>query len=115
MMLFLVIVQTLQTLKYTWIRKITSLKYNILQLLPCLAQHPSAFASRCPTDREGQGALGPPPQDFYALEPPPEDFDMFHSFKPCRRQSKETLEICHRKIQNIIIATNYRLEMMLIF
>ena len=35
-----------------------------LQLLPCLAQHPSAFTSRCPTDREGRGALEPPLKSF---------------------------------------------------
>ena len=36
--------------------------------------------------------LEPPPEDFYALGPPPEDFHVFRSFKPCGRQSKQTLE-----------------------
>ena len=61
-----------------------------MQLPPCLAQHPSAFTSRCPTDKEGRGALEPPPEDICPLEPPPEDFYVFHSFKPCRRQAKQT-------------------------
>ena len=50
-----------------------------LQLLPCLAQDPSAFTPRCPTDKEGRGGLEPPPEDLY----------VFHSFKPCIRQSKQ--------------------------
>ena len=44
-------------------------------LLACLA-----FTSRCPTDKEGRGALEPPPEDFY----------VFRSLKPCRRQAKQT-------------------------
>ena len=59
-------------------RKITSSIYNIFATFPCLAQHPSAFTSRCPTDKEGRGASEPPPEDFY----------VFRSFKPCRRQGK---------------------------
>ena len=107
MMPILEIIQTLQTLRYNQSRKITSSKYNIFQLLPCLAQHPSAFTSRCPTDKE------PPPEDFYALEPPLEDFYVFHSFKPRRRQGKtnkhsspadvkqnKRSSVYHRKIQN---------------
>ena len=33
-----------------------------LQLLACLARHPSAFTSMCGTDTEGRGALEPPPE-----------------------------------------------------
>ena len=80
MMPILEIIQTLQTSRYNRSRKITSSNTKNLQLVPCLAQHPSAFTSRCPTDKEGRGALEPPPEDFY----------VFHLFKPCRRQAKQT-------------------------
>ena len=97
-----------------------------LQLLPCLAQQLFVFTSRCPTDKEERGAFELPPEDVYALEPPPEDFDVFHLFKPCRRQSKtnkrssladvkqnKRSRVCRRKIQNnTIIATSYRSEIM---
>ena len=74
------IVQTLQTSRYNRSIKIPPQNTIFLQLLPCLAQHPSAFKLRCRTDKEGRGTLEPPPADFYVL----------HSFKPCRRQAKQT-------------------------
>ena len=76
------IIQTLQTfLKYTTeVARLPPQNTIFLQLLPCLAQHPSAFTSRCPTEKEGRGASELPPEDFY----------VFHSFKPCRRQAKQT-------------------------
>ena len=33
------------------------------RFLACLAQYPSAFTSRCRTDKAGRGALEPPPED----------------------------------------------------
>ena len=41
----------------------TSSIYNILQPLTCLAQPPSAFTSRCGTNKAGRGALEPLPED----------------------------------------------------
>ena len=35
----------------------------LLQLLACLARHPSAFTSMCGTDTAGRGAFEPPPED----------------------------------------------------
>ena len=78
------IIKTLQTLLQdtTEVARLPHQNTIFLQFLPCIAQHPSAFTSRCPTKKEGRGALEPPPEDFY----------VFHSFKPCRRQAKQTLE-----------------------
>ena len=64
MMPILETIQTLLTSRYNQSLKITSSKQNIfLELLACLAQHPSAFTSRCGTDTAGRGALEPPPED----------------------------------------------------
>ena len=38
------------------------LNMRYLQLLACLARHPSAFTSMCGTDTAGRGALEPPPE-----------------------------------------------------
>ena len=82
MMPILEIIQTPQTLLQdtTEVARLPHQNTIFLQFLACLAQNPSAFTSRCPTDKEGRGALEPPPEDFY----------VFHSFKPCRRQAKRT-------------------------
>ena len=66
-------------IRYNRSRKITSSKYNIFATSP-LSRSVSIRTSRCPTDKEGRGALEPPPEDFY----------VFHSFEPCRRQAKQT-------------------------
>ena len=47
-------------------RAYTAQNTNIFALLACLAQPPSAFTSRCGTDKAGRGTWGPPPED--ALE-----------------------------------------------
>ena len=74
--------RTLLTSRYNRSLKITSSKYIFsLELLACLAQHPSAFTSRCRRDKEERGALEPPVA---------EDFYVFRSFKPCRHQAKQT-------------------------
>ena len=57
------IIQALQTSRYNRSLEITSSNTIFLQLIACLAQHPSAFTSRCRTDKEGRRALEPLPED----------------------------------------------------
>ena len=53
---------------------------HFLRLAACVAQHPTAFTSRCRACKEGRGALKPPPEDVY----------VFQSFNPCWRQANQT-------------------------
>ena len=115
------IIQTLQTSRYNRSRKTTCSKYNILQLLPCLAQHPPAFTSRCPTDKEGEGPWSRPPKTFTCfIRSSPADVkqnkkhsssaDVKQNQKrssPADVEQNKRSRVCHRKIQNI---SNYRLE-----
>ena len=64
---------------------------TFLQLLACLAQHPSAFTSRCRTDKEGRGALEPPPEDFY----------VFIRSSPADVKQIKHSRVCHRKIHTL--------------
>ena len=65
-----------------------------LKLLACLAQRPSAFTSRCRTDKEGRGALEPPPKtSTCSIRSSLADVEQNkQTLKPCRRQAKQTLE-----------------------
>ena len=61
-------------------RAYTAQNTKICALFACLAQPMYPIPARCGTDTAGRGACQPPPED------------VFHSFKPCRRQAKQTLE-----------------------
>ena len=56
-------IQTLQRQGTTEVSRLPLQNTIFLQLLAFLAQHPSAFTSRCRTDKAGRGALEPPPED----------------------------------------------------
>ena len=56
----------------------TAQNTKICALLACLAQPMYPIPARCGTDTAGRGAFEPPPED------------VFHSFKPCIRQAKQT-------------------------
>ena len=89
-----------QTL-YNRSRKITSSKCNTFENSPLSRSASIRVRVEVTTDKEGQGALEPPSKTFTCF---------IRSSSADVKQNKRS-RVCHREIQIITIATNYRLEM----